>query len=252
MTSGAGDRRPRRTRFSLPTSVETATLASQSLGIWRLRSMSSWRDTHQTAMRRFAIALAALVMSFAGTRTATAQTGQSPAIATRENFARAQTDFYFTQTVRAGGFGKLVHARTMVPVNRQGVVRMNRDTLYSSGSFDLAAGPVTITLPEPGRRYMSLQVISEQRDGGTNRRRLCDRPVRWLQPGHRQLPADHAGLELHRPPLPAAPRGAERRLGLSQTTAGRVTRLRWRDGQGPNWGTKSSPRRRAEGPLLVQ
>ncbi|MGA8760303.1 MAG: hypothetical protein WB611_29080, partial [Stellaceae bacterium] len=36
--------------------------------------MSSWRDTHHTAMRRFAIALAALAMSFAGPRIAAAQT----------------------------------------------------------------------------------------------------------------------------------------------------------------------------------
>jgi para-nitrobenzyl esterase len=102
--------------------------------------------------------IAALAMSFAVPRTAMAQ---SPVIVTRDNFVRAQTDFYFAQTVRHGGFGKLVHARNMVPVDRQGVVRMNRDTLYSSGIFDLAAAPVTITLPDPGRRYMSLQVTSE-------------------------------------------------------------------------------------------
>jgi hypothetical protein len=113
------------------------------------------------AMRRFAITLAALIMSFSGPRIAATQTGQSPVIVTRDNFARAETDFHFAQTVRAGGFGKLVHARNMVPVDRHGVVRMNRDTLYSSGIFDLAAGPVTITLPDSGHRYMSLQVISE-------------------------------------------------------------------------------------------
>jgi len=105
--------------------------------------------------------LAALAMSPVGPWTATARAGQSPVIVTRDNFARAETDFYFAQTVRAGGFGRLVHARNMVPVDRQVVVRANRDTLYSSGIFDLAAGPVTITLPDPGRRYMSLQVISE-------------------------------------------------------------------------------------------
>ena len=112
-------------------------------------------------MRRFTIILAALAMSFAGPRTAAAQVGQSPMIVTRDNFARAETDFHFTQAVRGGGFGRLAHRRKMVPVNRQGVVRMNRDTLYSAGVFDLAAAPVTITLPDPRGRYMSLQVISE-------------------------------------------------------------------------------------------
>jgi hypothetical protein len=41
------------------------------------------------------------------------------------------------------------------------VVRLNRDTLYSAGVFDLDAGPVTITLPDAGQRFMSLQIISE-------------------------------------------------------------------------------------------
>jgi hypothetical protein len=109
-------------------------------------------------LRRF---LPALAMSFAGSRTAATQTGQSPVIVTRDNYARAETDLHFVQTVRGGGFGRLVHRRDMVSVDRQGVVRMNRDTLYSSGVFDLAAAPVTITLPDPGRRYTSLQVISE-------------------------------------------------------------------------------------------
>jgi para-nitrobenzyl esterase len=115
-------------------------------------------DFNRRPLLRF---LAALAISFAGPRATTAQTGQSPVIVTRDNFVRAETDFHFAQTVRAGGFGRLVHARQMTPVDRQGVVRMNRDTLYSPGVFDLDAAPVTITLPDPGRRYMSLQVISE-------------------------------------------------------------------------------------------
>lgn len=111
--------------------------------------------------RLLLLIVAALAMSLAGPRTAAAQTGQSPVIVTRDNFVRAETDFHFAQTVRAGGFSRLVPRREMVPVNRQGVVRMNRDTLYSAGVFDLAAAPVTITLPDPGHRYMSLQAISE-------------------------------------------------------------------------------------------
>ncbi len=38
---------------------------------------------------------------------------------------------------------------------------MNRDTLYSLAVFDLDAGPVTITLPDAGKRFMSMQVIDE-------------------------------------------------------------------------------------------
>jgi hypothetical protein len=37
---------------------------------------------------------------------------------------------------------------------------MNRDTLYSAAVFDLDAGPVTITLPDAGKRFMALQAIN--------------------------------------------------------------------------------------------
>ena len=41
------------------------------------------------------------------------------------------------------------------------VVRMNRDTLYSSAVFDLDASPVTITMPDAGPRFMSMQIWDE-------------------------------------------------------------------------------------------
>jgi para-nitrobenzyl esterase len=78
-------------------------------------------------------------------------------LVTVDNFVRAETDMYFSK----GEFGKLRHARTMADIDHQDVVRMNRDTLYSSGVFDLNASPLTVTLPDPGKRFMSMQVISE-------------------------------------------------------------------------------------------
>src|SRR6185312_14258647 len=42
-----------------------------------------------------------------------------------------------------------------------GIVRPNRDTLYSFAVVDLDAGPVTITLPEAGKRFMGMQVINQ-------------------------------------------------------------------------------------------
>lgn len=77
------------------------------------------------------------------------------------NFIRAETDRYFGSTVQDGGFGRLRHHRDMTAIDQQDMVRMNRDTLYSSGVFDLEAAPLTITLPDPGTRFMSMQVISE-------------------------------------------------------------------------------------------
>jgi hypothetical protein len=78
-----------------------------------------------------------------------------------DNFVRAESDLYFGNIVNDGGFGKLNHHRELTPLDKQLVVRQNRDTLYSAGVFDLDAGPVTMTLPDPGRRFMSVQVIDQ-------------------------------------------------------------------------------------------
>jgi Protein of unknown function (DUF1254) len=78
-----------------------------------------------------------------------------------KNFIRAETDLYFGRTAKPGAFGTLRHRRAMASIDAQDVVRMNRDTLYSSGVFDLDAEPVAVTLPDPGERFMSLQVVSQ-------------------------------------------------------------------------------------------
>src|SRR5262245_15763331 len=81
---------------------------------------------------------------------------------TPDNFNRAESDMYFASSAKEdGGIGKLLHRREVVSVEKQPVVRANRDTLYSSGVFDLDAGPVTITLPDAGRRFMSLQAFNQ-------------------------------------------------------------------------------------------
>jgi hypothetical protein len=49
----------------------------------------------------------------------------------------------------------------MTPLDQQGTIRQNRDTLYSGAVFDLEVGPVTITLPDPGARFMSMLLITE-------------------------------------------------------------------------------------------
>jgi hypothetical protein len=78
-----------------------------------------------------------------------------------DNFTRAESDLYFSNIVKDGGFGKFTHIRELTPLDKQLVVRSNRDTLYSAAVFDLDGGPVTISLPEPGGRFMSMQVITE-------------------------------------------------------------------------------------------
>ena len=60
--------------------------------------------------------------------------------------------------MKDGGLGKFVHRREPAAIDNQTVIRLNRDTLYSAAVFDLDAGPVTITLPDAGQRFMSMQV----------------------------------------------------------------------------------------------
>jgi hypothetical protein len=78
-----------------------------------------------------------------------------------DNFIRAETDTYFAKFATQGGFGKFQHERGLAPIDNQTVIRLNRDTLYSFGVFDLDAGPVTVILPDSGKRYMALQVIDQ-------------------------------------------------------------------------------------------
>ena len=80
---------------------------------------------------------------------------------TVDNFRRAESDSYFGRFVKDGGFGKFHHERELAAIDHQTVIRLNRDTLYSFGVFDLDAAPVTITLPDAGKRYMAMQVINE-------------------------------------------------------------------------------------------
>ncbi len=81
---------------------------------------------------------------------------------TVDNFVRAESDLYFSAVaLKEGGFGKFEHHRTLSSIDAQTIIRMNRDTLYSAAVFDLDAGSVTIALPDAGKRFMSLQVITE-------------------------------------------------------------------------------------------
>ncbi|MFG1316856.1 DUF1254 domain-containing protein [Xanthobacter autotrophicus] len=104
--------------------------------------------------------VAALLMSLAGTLPVRADPAVAIPVST-DNFVRAESDLYFAGIVKNGGFGKFDHTREPAPIDKQTVIRLNRDTLYSSAVFDLDAGPVTITLPEAGSRFMSMQVFDE-------------------------------------------------------------------------------------------
>ena len=79
---------------------------------------------------------------------------------TTDNFTRAETHYYMSIRAAAGCFGVLCHERGSKPVDQQDIIRLNRDTPYSGGVFDLTS-PVTIEMPRTGGRFQSLVVINE-------------------------------------------------------------------------------------------
>jgi hypothetical protein len=100
-----------------------------------------------------------IVTLFLGTLLA--QQVQAAHRVTVDNFARAETHRTMRDYVDLGGFGKFYHTRLPSPLDKQSVVRLNLDTLYSFGVFDLSS-PVKITLPDSGNRFMSALIISEE------------------------------------------------------------------------------------------
>jgi hypothetical protein len=78
-----------------------------------------------------------------------------------ENFVRAETAAQFDRIVKnAGGINRFFHLRGPAPLDKQTVIRMNRDTIYSSALVDISKG-ATLTVPDVGGRYMSIMVVNE-------------------------------------------------------------------------------------------
>lgn len=57
------------------------------------------------------------------------------------------------------GLNSLVHSRRLATPADRTVTTPNNDTLYSSGFVDLSRGPVTLSAPDPGRRYLSVAIM---------------------------------------------------------------------------------------------
>jgi hypothetical protein len=78
-----------------------------------------------------------------------------------DNFAVAETHRMMRDLqAQAGGVNRFVHNREPASIDRQTVIRLNRDTLYSFAVLDISAG-ATLTLPEHGNRYLSAMVVNE-------------------------------------------------------------------------------------------
>ena len=68
-------------------------------------------------------------------------------------------------TTRARGMalghtmGAFTHVRSLANPRHRAVTTPNNDTLYSTAQLDLSAGPVTLTLPAAGDRYLSVALM---------------------------------------------------------------------------------------------
>ena len=84
-----------------------------------------------------------------------------------DNFTHAETDMQMSRIVKAaGGVNRWSQNRQPTPLDKQNVIRMNRDTLYSFAVVDISKG-ATLTLPEADGRYMTTMVVNN--DGYINK-----------------------------------------------------------------------------------
>jgi hypothetical protein len=80
-----------------------------------------------------------------------------------DNFVRAETASQMDRILKTMAGGKVntwVHIRTPTPLDKQTVIRMNRDTIYSAAVIDISKG-ATLAIPETGDRYLSIMVVNE-------------------------------------------------------------------------------------------
>lgn len=78
-----------------------------------------------------------------------------------DNFVRAENDRMFHDLQRdAGGVNTFFHNREPAAIDRQTVIRLNRDTLYSFAIVDISRG-ASFTIPEHGDRYVSAMVVDQ-------------------------------------------------------------------------------------------
>jgi hypothetical protein len=78
-----------------------------------------------------------------------------------DNFVRAANDLEIGKALAlTGGVNQFFHFREPTPIDNQPVIRMNRDTLYSTAVVDISEG-ATLTLPDVGDRYISAMVVNQ-------------------------------------------------------------------------------------------
>ena len=112
-------------------------------------------------MKTYLYTIALLILVLAVVVTAFASELGGLVIVNVENFVRAETAAQFDRVIKmTGGINTFLHLREPTPLDKQTVIRMNRDTIYSAAIVDISEG-ATLTVPDAGNRYMSIMVVNE-------------------------------------------------------------------------------------------
>ena len=124
--------------------------------------MNPWRigPTMRNQLLVSSMAIASLTIGATEAQSPASSAPSNSVAVTPDNFNRAETDMNFADGAKTHGLGKFSHHREPISIDFP-ILRPNRDTLYSLSVFDLDAGPLTVTLPDAGQRFMSMQVIDE-------------------------------------------------------------------------------------------
>lgn len=122
------------------------------------------------SVRAFPLAAVAVAVAFAPLPAAAVQPVdrlsahlQSAAVpVTVNNYVLAETAGQFDRILKmTGGINKLQSFRQPTPLDKQSVIRMNRDTLYSFAIVDISKG-AKLTMPDNDGRYNSAMIVNEQ------------------------------------------------------------------------------------------
>ena len=110
-------------------------------------------------LSRPTIPLKALIVSLTVLASALASASE---IVTDENFARAETDLYFTQQVERAPVNSFDHNRESVNVENQMIIRSNTDLLYSTAVVDVSEG-ATFRLAK-GKAFQIMHLFNNDHD----------------------------------------------------------------------------------------
>lgn len=112
--------------------------------------------------------LAATLMTLLGTLSLPTFASEAVIVNT-DNFVKVETSIQFERgynNLLNNNINTIAHFHQPLALDKQNVIRMNRDTLYSNSLVDISKG-ATVTIPETNGRYLSVMVMNE--DGYINK-----------------------------------------------------------------------------------